>query len=178
MNDPIQIELVEAAREGDRVAIESLLQHCQPSVTRFARKYCATPEDAEDAVQLTLWLIHRKITALRTTKAFVSWIFNIVKNQCYRLLGSKQEESLELSQLDNLCASNDSEGQSLLQADIVQAIAHLPANYREILIMRDIEGFTAPEVAETLGLSLQTVKSRLHYGRNILREKLQHWIDY
>jgi RNA polymerase sigma factor (sigma-70 family) len=177
MNYPIHIELVEAAREGDSAAIESLLQHCQPSITRFARKYCATPEDVEDAVQLTLWLIHRKITALRTTKAFISWIFSIVKNQCYRLLGSNREQSIELSQLEHLCSSNDNEGLALLQHDIVKAISQVPSSYRQILIMRDIEGLTAAEVSEELDLSLQTVKSRLHYGRNILREKLQHWID-
>jgi RNA polymerase sigma factor (sigma-70 family) len=176
MKSMIQIEVVEAAREGDSAAIESLLLHCQPSVTRFARKYCSTPEDVEDAVQLTLWLIHRKIKALRSSKAFVSWIFQIVKNECHRLFSSNRHE--ELSDFEQLISTNESEGLALLQADIVQAIAYLPSAYRQILIMRDIEGFTGAEVAQELGLSLETVKSRLHYGRQILREKLQHWNNY
>jgi RNA polymerase sigma factor (sigma-70 family) len=176
MKSLIQIEIVEAARGGDSAAIETLLLHCQPSVTRFARRYCSTPEDVEDAVQLTLWLIHRKIKALRSSKAFVSWIFKIVKNQCHRLFALNREEGL--SDFEQLISINDTEGLALLQADIVQAIAHLPLAYRQILIMRDVEGFTGAEVAAELGLSLETVKSRLHYGRQILREKLQHWSNY
>jgi DNA-directed RNA polymerase specialized sigma24 family protein len=52
MKPLIQIEMIEAAREGDSAAVENLLLHCQPSVIQFARKYCSTPEDVEDAVQL------------------------------------------------------------------------------------------------------------------------------
>jgi RNA polymerase sigma factor (sigma-70 family) len=172
----IQIDIVEAAREGDSAAIESLLLHCQPSVTSFARKYCSTPEDIEDAVQLTLWLIHRKIRTLRSSKAFVSWIFRIVKNQCHRLFSSRWHEA-EMSDFEQLLSTNDTEAIALLQVELVQAIAHLPSAYRQILIMRDVEGFTGAEVAEALGLSLETVKSRLHSARQILREKLHHWVE-
>jgi RNA polymerase sigma factor (sigma-70 family) len=176
MKQIIQLELVEAAREGDSAAIESLLLQCQPSVTQFARKYCSTPEDVEDAVQLTLWHIHQKIKTLRTTKAFVSWVFKIVKNQCHRLFGTQRFDT-QLSDFEQLIFTNDTEAVSLLQADLVEAIAQLPSSYRQILIMRDVEGFTGIEVAQELGLSLETVKSRLHYARQILREKLQHWVD-
>jgi RNA polymerase sigma factor (sigma-70 family) len=176
MKSLIQMELVEAAREGDSAAIETLLLQCQPSVTQFARKYCSTPEDVEDAVQLTLWHIHRKIKTLRTTKAFVSWVFKIVKNQCHRLFGTARFDT-GLSDFEQLMSSYDTEALALLQADLVEAIAHLPIAYRQILIMRDVEGFTGAEVAEELELSLETVKSRLHYAREILREKLQHWVE-
>src|SRR6185369_1013781 len=118
MKQVIQLEFVEAAREGDSEAIESLLQHCQPSLTRFAQKYCSTPEDVEDAVQLTLWLIHRKITALRTSTAFVSWIFKIVKNQCYRLFSSHWQEAGELADFEQIVSACDTEELALLQADI------------------------------------------------------------
>jgi RNA polymerase sigma factor (sigma-70 family) len=114
---------------------------------------------------------------LRASKAFVSWIFKIVKNQCYRLFSSRWHEA-ELSDFEQLMSTNDTEALALLQADVVQAIAYLPSAYRQILIMRDVEGFTGVEVAAELGLSLETVKSRLHYARQILREKLAHWSNY
>lgn len=55
------------------------------------------------------------------------------------------------------------------------AIAHLPMEYRQVLIMRDLEGFSGPEVAAQLGLTLETVKSRLHRARKLLRETLAFW---
>jgi RNA polymerase sigma factor (sigma-70 family) len=121
-------------------------------------------------------MIHRKIKTLRTSKAFVSWIFKIVKNQCHRLFSSRWHEA-EVSDFEQLISSHDTEALALLQVELVQAIAHLPSAYRQILIMRDIEGFTGAEVAETLGLSLETVKSRLHSARQVLREKLLHWVE-
>lgn len=155
-----------------------LLQY-QPSITQFARKYCATPEDVEDAVQETLWTISRRIGTLRAASAFVSWAFQITRNHCYHLLNKtrRQEDvSHEITSTYSLDEVYENpEHYTLLQHDLVTAIAHLPAAYRQILILRDIEGYTAPEVADMLGLTLETVKSRLHRARNSLREMLKHW---
>lgn len=178
MKSQIHPEIVTAATQGDAAAIDELLRQCQPSVTQFARKYCATPEDVEDAVQLTLWVIYRKVETLKTAKAFVSWAFKIVRNQCYRLLkGHQRDNTVELTAIQHLELSDDDESTDSLRRDVVTAIAHLPAHYRQVLVLRDMEGLSAPEVAEQLGLTLQTVKSRLHRGRNLLREALHHWVE-
>lgn len=170
--------LVESACEGHTDAIEELLRQCQPSVTQFARKYCATPQDVEDAVQQTLWLIYRKINTLKSTQAFVSWIFTIVRNQCYRLLARYHAvDTVEVSKLDLLAMGGESDLYDALKVDVVSAIAQLPTIYREVLIMRDIQGYSTPEVAERLNLSSAAVKSRLHRARNLLRDMLQHWAD-
>ncbi|MGH7883848.1 MAG: RNA polymerase sigma factor, partial [Candidatus Dormibacteraceae bacterium] len=73
-------ELVEAARQGDVEALGELLAQCHPDARRFARSLCPTPEDAEDAVQETLWIISRRIGALRVTAAFTTWLFRLVKH--------------------------------------------------------------------------------------------------
>lgn len=180
MRSQIQPDLIISATHGDTDAIDELLRQCQPSVTQFARKYCATPEDVEDAVQLTLWMIYRKVDTLKSAGAFVSWAFKIVRNQCYRLLSGhrhRDNHTIELSALHALELTGDNELSDLLKHEVIMAIAHLPAHYRQIIIMRDIEGLSAPEVAEHLGLTLQTVKSRLHRARHILRDKLQHWVE-
>ncbi len=168
-------DLIEAACRGEADATERLLNEFHPTITRFARKYCATPEDVEDAVQETLWIAAQKIGTLRVTSAFVSWLFRIVRNQCYRFLHLKQqEESVEdFSQLDLL--DLEPERLIMLKQDVVCAIAQLPAAYRQVLILRDIEEFTAPQVAALLGITVETVKSRLHRGRNLLRDALQSW---
>lgn len=178
MSSSINFDLIEAACDGDADAIEQLLCQHQPSITRFARKYCATAEDAEDAVQETLWTIYRKIGTLRSTAAFVSWTFQIVRHYCYDLL-APESEALSLiddSMLDYIDLSGNPELSTALKNDVVNAIAYLPSAYRQILVMRDIEGYSAPEVAEILGITIETVKSRLHRARSLLRESLAGWV--
>ena len=172
--------LVQNAIDGNTEAIETLLLQYQPSLIRFARKFCATPDDVEDAVQETLWIIYRKINSLRTSKAFVSWIFQIVRNECYALLRHEKFdiEHIEISRLDYLdyTAATDRDLYSTLTQDLIAAIKQLPPRQREVLILRDIEGLTAPEVAERLHITIEAVKSRLHYARAVLRQSLESWV--
>jgi RNA polymerase sigma factor (sigma-70 family) len=165
-------QLIEAACDGDAGAIDDLLRQCSPTITRFARKFCATPEDIEDAVQETLWITSQKIGTLRSASAFASWVFTIVRNKCYRLLNHKRTEA-PLTDLER--ADTSSELQLLLRQDVIAALGRLPIPQRQVLILRDVEGLTAPEVASMLGLTLETVKSRLHRARTTLREALIHW---
>jgi RNA polymerase sigma factor (sigma-70 family) len=173
------ISLVQNAIEGNTEAIEVLLLQYQPTLTRFARKFCATPDDVEDAVQETLWIIYRKIKSLRTGKAFVSWVFQIVRNQCYALLRREKysPECVEISSLDYLdyASETDDNLYSTMAHDLITAIAQLSPPQREVLILRDVEGLTTPEVAYKLNISIETVKSRLHYARANLRQQLEVW---
>lgn len=177
MKQHVDLQWVEAACAGDTVAIEALLGQVQPSITCFARKYCATAQDVEDAVQETLWVIYRKIRSLRSTAAFVSWTFQIVRHHCLALLSPTQRigEVVDISILDYMDHSLDPELVAALRSDVIGAIARLPATYRQILILRDVEGYSAPEVADRLGITIQTVKSRLHRARRLLRASLDGW---
>jgi RNA polymerase sigma factor (sigma-70 family) len=171
-------ELVGAACKGDIEAVEALLLQYQPSITRFARKYCATPQDVEDAVQETLWVIYRKIGTLRASAAFTSWVFQIVRNQCYYLLKHSRFEysGFEISRLDYLEFVDDNpELLMLLKQDVVKALTQMPETYRQVLVMRDIENLTAPEAALALGITVEAVKSRLHRARNLLSHLLEDW---
>ena len=171
--------LVQNAMAGNTEAIEILLLQYQPSLTRFARKFCATPDDVEDAVQETLWIIYRRINGLRSSKAFISWIFQIVRNECYALMQHTKfrADDIEISKLDYLdyACGTDRDLYSTLAQDLVIAIEQLPVTQREVLILRDIEGLTAPEVAERLNITVEAVKSRLHYARATLRRSLESW---
>jgi RNA polymerase sigma factor (sigma-70 family) len=175
------LSLIEAASEGDTEAIEQVLLQYQPSITRFARKYCATPEDVEDAVQETLWVIYKKINSLQSSAAFVSWVFTIVRNHCYRLLTFKyhnDDGDISLSKLDYVdYVGEEAELALMLKQDVIRAIAQIPFTYRQVLLLRDVEGMTAPEVAERLGITIAAVKSRLHQGRSLLREFLKAWSE-
>jgi len=163
-------QLVEAACGGDAAAVEQLLVVCQPDLRRFARRACSNSADAEDAVQIALWQLYRRIGALRTTAALASWLFRIIQRECYRLL-------LARDRLDALGTSVEGMLRQeplplALRKDLVAAIATLPEPYRRVLILRDIDELTAPETADQLGISADAVKSRLHRARALVRENL------
>jgi RNA polymerase sigma factor (sigma-70 family) len=171
--------LIEAARGGDAVALADLLGACHPDLRRFARRTCATTEDAEDAVQIALWQLYRRIGALRTVATFAAWLFRIVERECFRLFRrGDRAEALEL-----LPEALQPEAAAIpvdLRLDLARAIRRLSPAYRDVLVLRDIHELTAPEVAAQLGLSLQAVKSRLHRARAMVREQLLasgYWLD-
>jgi RNA polymerase sigma factor (sigma-70 family) len=160
--------LIEAAQRGEAGAIEALLAASKPDLQRFARRLCAGPEDAEDAVQNALWILHRKVGMLRAVPAFAGWLFRMVARECRRLM-RKAGITLDPSELDAMAAPRIP---SELQRDLASAIEALPGDYRRVLILRDIEEMTTPEAAEALNLSLEAVKSRLRRAREQVRERL------
>lgn len=72
-------QLIELACKGDKQALENLLVICQPDIKRFARRTCSSSEDIDDAVQIALWQLYRKISMLKTVATFSSWLFRIVE---------------------------------------------------------------------------------------------------
>jgi RNA polymerase sigma factor (sigma-70 family) len=167
--------LVEAARGGDAEAIDVLLLHYQPMIAGFARRYCATPEDVEDAVQETLWIAAQKIGTLRVAAAFTSWAFQVVRRTCYRLLNIKRKE-VEFADTSFCVVPEDDEAAHIhLRQDIAEALAELPYDYRVVILLCDIEERTAPETAATLNISVAAVKARLHRARKLLRQSLAQW---
>ncbi|MBT9491001.1 MAG: sigma-70 family RNA polymerase sigma factor [Paucibacter sp.] len=165
------MHLIEAATKGEAGAVASLLQVCQPDLKRLARRACSTTEDAEDAVQVALWQLYRKIGALRTAATFATWLFRIVERECFRLfrLRNRAEDLDELAPKDLPAAPAVPID---LRLDLVRAMERLSPAYREILLLRDVYELSAPEVAAQLGLSLEAVKSRLHRARAQIREHL------
>jgi RNA polymerase sigma factor (sigma-70 family) len=163
-------QLVDAARGGDTQAIAQLLSQCQPDLKRFARRTCSSAEDAEDAVQAALWQLYRKIGALRTAATFAVWLFRIVERECFRLFrgrgAAQAQEGADVEAVAAPALPLD------LRLDLSRAIAALPEAYREVLILRDVDELTAPEVAQQLGLGVDAVKSRLHRARAMVRERL------
>jgi RNA polymerase sigma factor (sigma-70 family) len=95
-------QLVEAARSGDIAAVERLLVVCQPDLRRFARRTCSSGEDAEDAVQIALWQLYRKIGALRAAATFATWMFRIIERECYRLFRARDRLQAMDQSLDKM----------------------------------------------------------------------------
>jgi RNA polymerase sigma factor (sigma-70 family) len=159
--------LVERARAGDAQALDRLLGSAQHDLRRVARRTCAI-EDVDDAIQETLTQAARRLGTLRTVAAFGGWLVRILVRTCRRLLLGRSQRA-EVTAGDDIAAHGVPVE---LRRDLVQALAGLPPAYREVLILRDVEEWTAPEVASELGVSAEAVKSRLHRARQMMRERL------
>src|SRR3954468_8784748 len=86
MTDRDPEEILTAAQRGDRVALEELLFRYRRRLHAYGLRVCKSTEDAEDAVQETLWAASRSIHAFRGTASVATWLFTIVRNYCFRIL--------------------------------------------------------------------------------------------
>jgi RNA polymerase sigma-70 factor (ECF subfamily) len=176
--------LLEAARAGDRKAMDALLEKYQAPIYRFGMKMCGDPEDAKDILQETLLAVVRNVRDFRGGSAVSTWLYTIARSFCIKKrrrskFAPDHEESLE--------AESDREARSIPDANrapdevmhakqvkrvLEEAIGELDPIYREVLVLRDVEGLSAPEVAEVLGISVEAVKSRLHRARIAVRARV------
>ena len=85
--------LLTAAQAGDPAALEELLRVHRATVFRYGLRVCKSTEDAEDAVQETLWAAARSIRNFRRAAAITTWLFTIVRNKCHRLFFHRHKES-------------------------------------------------------------------------------------
>jgi RNA polymerase sigma-70 factor (ECF subfamily) len=184
MQDPADAELLEQARAGDERALEKLLERHQAQVYRFGLKMCRDPEDAKDVLQETLLTLARGLRDFRAAASLSTWLYTVARSHCIKQrrkskFAPQQVGSIETdaaSEAERLADAAQGPDEALagrqVENALEQAIAALEPMYREVLLLRDVEGLTAPEVAEVLGMSGQAVKSRLHRARLAVRAQL------
>ena len=186
--------LVEALRQDDLSAPDMLVERYGDRVYRLALRITGSNEDAEEAAQDALWTAARKIHMFKGESAFGSWLYRIAANSAYQKLRARKAKSREIA-LDDVLPSLDGEGrhfepmddwsqrvdEQTLQGELRQvleeAIAQLPPDYRTALVLHDVEGISNPDIAETLGISLPAVKSRVHRSRLFLRQRLAGYMQ-
>ncbi|GEJ56036.1 sigma-70 family RNA polymerase sigma factor [Anaeromyxobacter diazotrophicus] len=176
-------ELLASARAGDRAALERLLERHQGRVFRFGMKMCGGEDDAKDVLQETLLAAARNIRDFRGASAVSTWLYTIARSFCIKKRRTSKFAPERLESLD----TPGGEAQAVpdaargpeeelagrqVQAALQDAISALDPMYREVLVLRDVEGLSASEVAGILGLSVEAVKSRLHRARLAVRERV------
>lgn len=174
--------LLAAARGGDREALDALLRRLEPRVYRFGMKMCRDPEDAEDVSQETLFAASRTLGGFRGDSSLSTWLYAIARSFCIKArrrsvfapdlvsLESAAPEARET--VDAAPGPDRALAESEGRAALAEAIASISPEFREVLLMRDVEGLPASEVALATGLSVAAVKSRLHRARAAIRERL------
>ena len=186
---PTDAELLAAAREGDAAAIEALLVRYQPHLYRFGLRMCGNVEDAGDVAQESLISMARSLPDFRGESSVSTWLYTIARRFCIKKrrrskFAPAREESLDAPGTDaarRLADPAPSPEQTAtnreLAAALTRAIDALDAAQREVLVLRDVEGLSAPEVAKVLGMSVEAVKSRLHRARVAVRHRLAPLLD-
>jgi len=182
-------DLLERARKGDRGALETLLANHQRQIYRFGLKMCRDPEDAQDVLQDTLLAMARGVRDFRGASSISTWLYTIARSFCIKKrrkskFAPASERSLDSDvHLEAARLADPAKGpdEALagreVEVALGQAIAALDPIYREVLLLRDVEGLTAPEVAEVLGVTVEAVKSRLHRARLSVRASVAPLFD-
>ena len=189
----VDAELVAALRREAPDAAERLVERFGDRVYRLAMRITGSREDAEEAAQDALWTAARKIGMFKGESAFGSWIYRITANAAYQKLRTRRQKSAEIA-IDDVMPSLEDDGrhfepiddwsnrvdeqalQGELRRVLQEAIDGLPDEYRTALVMHDVEGLSNPDIAETLGISLPAVKSRVHRSRLFVRKKLTDYL--
>ena len=164
----IDDRLLHDARAGDRAALERLMKVHKPDLERYARRHCAS-DDVEEAVQDALWILYRRLGGLRSVAAFAGWLYQVVRRACLKYAVARRSDE----SLDDLPAGKDRDHgatDSELRTILSQVIAALPRPYREVLVLKDVQGRSADEIGTMLSISPEAAKSRLHRARAMVRE--------
>lgn len=185
---PDETTLLERLRAGEDAAYEELVRLYGPRLLAVARRFLRSEDDAQDAVQDAFLNAFRSIDSFEGQARISTWLHRIVVNASLMKLRTrrrKPEQSieellpnfLEDGHMSNLAtpwrkAGEDEVELAQLRGLLLQKAQQLPDSFRNVLLLRDIEGLDTEEAAQLLEISTAAVKTRLHRARLALRELL------
>jgi RNA polymerase sigma factor (sigma-70 family) len=186
---PDDAELIRRALSRDEAAVRSIMQANNRRLYRLARGILRNDAEAEDVVQDTYVRAFTHLEQFRGDSSLSTWLSRIAMNEALGRL-RRQRPGVEWSELEKSApqariipfplASSDDPEKSMAQREIRDVVEHaideLPEPFRLVFITRVIEGMNVEETAEILGLKPETVKTRLHRARNLLRDNVERKI--
>jgi len=183
------VRLVEFARQGDEEAIRQLIKRHNQLLFRTARSVLRDDGEAEDVVQAGYVKAFTHIASFRGEAQFSTWLTRIVLNEALsrarRLRPTTDLDALELGtvrasaeiiQFPTLTPPADPENEmsrAEVRAILERAVDELPRTFRSVFVLRDVQGLSVEETAEQLALKPQTVRTRLHRARKMLRQAIE-----
>ena len=186
-------ELIGRLQRHEPDAVDQLAAVYGPMIQQLALRYMKSWEDAEEVAQDVMMKVVRRIDLFRGDSALSSWIYRITFNTAMsRLRNSKHSRPFEVLQSELSKDAERSEPFEIadwsglgdervmraeLRAAVAGALTELPDVYRVPVVLRDIQGMTTEEASRVLQVKTQTLKSRLHRGRMMLRERLGDFSD-
>ena len=191
MRDPKNYTLLTRLQSGDERALADLADAYSSKIYQLAFRYLRSKEDAEEVTQDVLYKVYRNVGAFRGDSALSSWMYRITFNAAMSRLRTARYQRSQDEERRAASADGDEIGarrpadiadwsdmadervlRSQLRRRVFGAILALPAIYRAPVVLRDIQGMSTEEASARLRVKDQTLKSRLHRGRLILRKQL------
>ena len=160
-----------AAQAGDPAALEQLLIQLRPDIRRYASYQCKRSSAVDDVVQEALIILYRKVGTVKSAAALGKWLLKVVSRLCMLpalVFLRSMEEVTALENSPHFASMPTDE----LRIDLVRALESLPAQYREVIVLRDLQEMTINEIAAHTGVTREAAKSRLHRARALVREYL------
>ena len=183
MNALQERQWVEAARQGDQDAFEQLVRAYEKRVFALTLRMCGNPEDAAEAAQEAFLAVWQGLKFFRGESSFSTWLYRLASNACVDLLRregrhraaagpSLDDEELRLETADPAPTPQEAAERAELRRQIENGLRALPAEYRQVLILREMHQLSYEEIGQTLSLDPGTVKSRISRGRKRLQKFL------
>ena len=172
---PTDGQLIDRFLTGDRAAFTALVHRHERRVYNLAYRMLGREEDARDATQDAFLSALRKLSSFRGQAAFTTWMHRVTVNACYDILRRRQREPMPGEPRDEAIASHvasDPVSHVSTAVDVQRALLKVPEEFRAVLILHDAMDMAYEDVAESLGIPVGTVKSRLHRGRVMLARLL------
>ncbi len=181
--------IIQRVKAGDYDAFEALVEKYQGRIYRHLRKMVNDTSHAEDLLQETFLNAYRGLRGFEGGSTFSTWLFRIATNTALMYLRKHRPETVEYddaiqTDVNNAFSPASSQFLStplemLLSSEgmheLEKAIDQLPVDYRTVLVLRDVEGFSLEEVSRIVNSSIAAVKSRLHRARNSVRVALNSY---
>ena len=180
--------LIEESRKGNVDAFEELIKGYKKSAYNIALRVMRNAEDAEDASQEALIKIFKNISSFNMESTFKVWMYRVVVNTCIDFKRRKNVNALSIDETLDLGSGREIQREipdesnnpdALIERNystqlVNDAINMLEDDFKTIIILRDIKGFTYDEISQILSCNLGTVKSRLSRARKRLKELLEN----
>ncbi len=183
--DQRERQLIQKAKMGDEKSFESLILGCQGKAYNIALRYLKNEDDAMDALQESFIKIFRHLGSFKEDSRFDTWVYRIVVNTCNDMLRKNSNQKITDSifktedekdtviEIPDLSGSPEEVFDKKSKTDhIISCLERLNREQKEIIVLRDIHGFSYEEISGILSCSIGTVKSRINRSRLRLREIL------
>ena len=180
------LQLLALSRKGDRNAFGELVSRHRRGCLSLATFILQNRAEAEDEVQKALWKAFERLDQYLGEGDFCAWLLRIVINECRMLMRTRKRarflyldaghKASNIESLALLSSAADPEHELVRRemSDVLQAeILRIPPLFRKVILLRDIQGLSMPQVANHLGITIPAAKSRLLRARNELRGRVE-----
>ena len=176
-------ELVARSKTGDAESFNQLVKRWERPIFALAYRTLGREEDARDVTQETFMRAFRALGGFKGDAKFSSWLYRITLNLCRDLMRKNRRAPLvavpEGVEVEDLASEQgptetveDLAARSEMSREVARAMAHLPAEQRQAIILKEYHGLTFQEIADLMRCPLSTVKTRVYQGLSTLRKQL------